>query len=826
MNTPFIFESSPGDELSNEALFGRESSWSQPEFEADFESGNDESVFEWEAPSTSRAGQRTPSATAIRILWPALGFRAVIAPRAGSSTNPAATDATRSICLLVLSSKPLTSEEAARYLRCVPWQQRHQHSIPAGQSRSFSRQELLVRPLAPAGAQDDGKLARAFSFGGTGSNSVTVSLSTYVLKKYSDWGLRHISEIRVSERASQRFAKGQYHLFWNQELPTSSNHSNEMALLLDKFARPRHQKFGAAWQSWNSSFLKEYGLEYGPRHAPYMAQDRGNRPVEVLHPLFVSSASESTVRIGHVTDTHISTRSDVFERNLGGHRNRVGRNPTPIRFNNWNRSFDEIYGNAKKSSDVILLTGDLIDYGRGHIARPTSGKDLGKDENYHEDRNWFLFYYLLAGGDPQNPKTRYTVPVYTTLGNHDWRLNPYPPFAPGSEDPEAFVHNDTSFNKETELPQIMRNAHDEGHKREYSYRLAVDIHVKGLVDRIPVLKTFAAAIRGIRTAGKAGLRATGYALWGLLVTNSLDIKGTPLETTAESVAWYLLLINPFLDYQFKLPTGHQFLMLDWSEDEEVKNVEDGKAQGVRAAKCLTSLQRWQVERFLASPGKAKTIGIHMPPLGARGDWTVAEVAAGAKSYAKGIVPMVAYQRLRLPNFPLLAIAPAGFYRWLAASYGSFLRHRTWFIQSLAKPQNSVRLVFSGHIHRKACLVVQPATLKFPKKGSPLPEVHRVLKLSGVTAASLARVAAGAMGPLYVNSTSAGPRGVQNLGSGTDSYVPPGFSLARLASTGVILALWQGSNPPAAWKTPDTSSAQREFAGAEFERAYDRDLVTV
>ena len=86
----------------------------------------------------------------------------------------------------------------------------------------------------------------------------------------------------------------------------------------------------------------------------------------------------------------------------------------------------------------------------------------------------------------------------------------------------------------------------------------------------------------------------------------------------ESVAWYLLLINPFLDYQFALPTGHQFLMLDFAEDEELKNTEEeANGQGPRSLSCLTPLQQWHVDLLIKSPGKAKTIGIHVPPIGPR-----------------------------------------------------------------------------------------------------------------------------------------------------------------------------------------------------------------
>ena len=824
MKNPFLFEAQPfasssgnpnsfkDEAFTNESLFGRETFHFQPEFE----SGSDEFGLEWEAPGASFARtQPSPNARGTRILWPALGFPAIIAPRQTASSNPAATDATRSICVLVLTAKPLSKEDAARYLRYVPWADRHQRFIPSGKSGAFSAQELIVRPVTLVGGQDDAKLCQAYAFGGGSSDSLVVSISTYVLKKYAAWGLTQLSEIRVSEAASQRLTAGQqYNLFWNDEQP--GDFSSEMNLLLDKFASPKQQKYGRAWQSWKSSYLQEYGLEYGSRYAPYKSKDKDARPVEVLHPLFVSVASGNTIRIGHVTDTHISVRSDVFERNLAGWR--LPGNANQIQFNNWNKSFESVYGPAKAHSDIVLLTGDLIDYGRGHIGQSNSGQDLGLDENYHEDRNWFLFYYLLAGNDPFNRAGRYTVPVYTTLGNHDWRLNPYPPFAPGSEDPEAFIHNYDKFDGTKERPAIMRKAHGPGWEREYSYRLNVNKHVDGLIDRIPVLRQAAAAYRAVKTAAKVGLRATGQALWGLLVSHNLDIKGTPLETTPESIAWYLLLINPFLDYQFALPGGHQFLMLDWSEDEEVKNFPDGKSAGVRAAKCLTSLQRWHVARFLASPGKAKTIGIHMPPIGPRGEWTVEDLTAGAKSYSAGAPPMVAWTRLRLPMFPLLAVVPhEGFSEWLAATYGSFLRNRTWFMDSLAKStQHGVRLVFSGHIHRNGCLVVRPATLQIPKKGSPIPEKYQTLKVTSVSPGQ--NPLRDAKGPLYVNTTSAGPRGVQTSRKG-GWHEWPGFSLARLVNTGVVTSVWQGLAPPAAWQTSAGNQVRQEVSDFEFEREF-------
>ena len=133
-------------------------------------------------------------------------------------------------------------------------------------------------------------------------------------------------------------------------------------------------------------------------------------------------------------------------------------------YNNWNRSFVRVYDDAKRDSDVVLLTGDLIDYGRGHWGVQARDR-LGDDRYYHADRNWFLFYYLLASRDA------YKQPSYTILGNHDWRFNPYPPLIKGAlPTPDTLINNYEQFTQE-EQRDILRKAHGPGYDRQFSYDL-------------------------------------------------------------------------------------------------------------------------------------------------------------------------------------------------------------------------------------------------------------------------------------------------------------------------------------------------------------------
>lgn len=710
---------------------------------------------------------------AARILWPALGFPAVIAPR---SAHEGAPTAQRSVCVLLVSDRPvLTAQDAARQLRIVPWAQRDRRWVEQGQPGSFSPADLTVRSDAP-----DGKLTKAqkddrgdlIVFGGDRyEDSIAVSLSRAVRTFYATLGLRHLHEIRVAERASARLPDGQHHVLWNGS--RDGGPSDELRMLIDHFAAPRRRRLAAGteaerrWLQQNLGFLvDEYRFDYGSLHPPYKAHDAQRRFTEVLHPLFVRRGPPAGVRLGHLTDTHVDVRADVYEHNLGrapapmsvlgGELRYRG---TPVRFNNWNRAFTRQYEDAKRDADAILITGDLIDYGRGHVGLIHDGRyrhELGVDSRYHPDRNWFLFYYLLASG------ARYSRPVYTVLGNHDWRLNPYPPFAPGAPCPKAFVHNYTDLEgpgREGWLRDIIRHAHGPGHDRRYAY---------------PDLDLLSAARAG-----------AGY------LAGNLDFAGSPVQTTVESVIWYLLLINPFLDYAFALPTGHQVLMLDWGEDEEIMNADEPRSWmgfGQRAANSLSPLQQWHVASFARSRGQAKVVGVHAPLLGPYPDWTDDDLRQGTKAYRPGEDARMRRPDGRIvtvPRHTITAIRPKDAPLGVSAEHGSIVRQRDWFLRALGTSSSGVRLVLSGHIHRHGLLVAYPPA---NDRDSRLLRSVTVAEVRGARSGMAAvRREAGRvrafLAPLYVNTTSAGPRG--NVYGARWRGVSPGWILVTLAADGTI-----------------------------------------
>lgn len=101
--------------------------------------------------------------------------------------------------------------------------------------------------------------------------------------------------------------------------------------------------------------------------------------------------------------------------------------------------------------------------------------------------------------------------------------------------------------------------------------------------------------------------------------------------------WYLLLINPFLDFAFPLPGGQQVLMLDWGKHEEIYNFEsaqDWMEFSQRAKNCLIPLQEWHVTQFARSSGAAKVIGIHAPPLGPSDQWSDSDLSERTKVFKR------------------------------------------------------------------------------------------------------------------------------------------------------------------------------------------------
>ena len=752
----------------------------------------------------------------VRILWPALGFPATIAPRSQVSGSPfKLSDATRCITVLLLTNATvLTAADVARGLRYVPWASRGRRNLLSVSDGSFPEAaiEILGETSKAGFAIPDSRDAfgELIMFGGGpgGEPAVTATLANRVREFYRGVGLTQLKEVRITEQASARLANGLYHLFWQGNPPADNAPSDEMALLVEQFARPRRAKLGDFWQRNSAFLLDEYQYEYRPMH-PSSGNPVKGRRMDILHPLFVDRARTERLRVGHLTDIHVSVRADVYEQNLLRHGSKVT-------YNNWNTSTVKGYEGAKGDSDIILLTGDLIDYGRGHWGRDALDS-LAQDQLYHDDRNWFLFHDLLASGDA------YRVPVYTSLGNHDWRINPYPPFAiAGAPEPPSFLHDHASYPIK-EQKRILELAHGPGFGRKFSYQTAAESKAQLILDEPgSALKALAKLITQ---------------------TSTLDEPGSPVETTVESVAWYLMAINPFFDYAFALPSGHQVLVLDWAKDEDVLfpiiyqgkewpymlwQLETASAPGPKAKSCLSPLQRKMVTRFVESSGSAKLIGMHAPPIGPYPDWLESDMLAGRKTYTdkKSARGRTDYATRRPDGtvepwngHPIFATRPRNGDVGMDTDYGSFVREHDWFLKQVGDPRRGVRAIFSGHIHRNGLYAVHVADASRGRELAGEMLVRQVVPaaVGGARPPAIVRTPDAFPGPLYVNTTCGGPRGHNMSRPPTEAErntgglsVDPGYARLDLLADGTIqLVEFRSSLAPSV--TVTQKPAGRELA---------------
>lgn len=765
----------------------------------------------------------TSSFVPARILWPALGFPGVV----HAVGHTALGNPTNQVHLLIVtSSDSLTPREVSAQLRYVPWtKRRERYSRGAAGENAFYAHDITVREVKPDG-QD--KLSEQLRFGG---GWVVANLAKRVRNFFAQRGMSHLYAIEISEKGTSRLiSETLYNLYWNSSNPKAKDTdlSDEMRMLLDGYAEidggsepaARTQAWGPRNQRARDHYinpdggqnvrmplgkeqhpfhymLAEYEYEYGAQRTPYFR-------TEVLHPLFVKTPRE-TIRIAHVTDVHVDTRHEVYARNLAS-------DPQARTFNNWNESFAELYWEARQY-DAILMTGDLIEFGRGHMEnnpKPGGGTfTLGDDDGYWRDRNWFLFYTKLAGGD-----TTYSAPVYTTLGNHDWRVNPYGPEAPGSPGASDFNLPDRSL---------------------------------------------------IKTAWGPDFQPVG----DTIVHDHFKAESKAIETTVDSVAWYLLLINPFFDYVAQYPAAleptlgeprrYSFLMLDWANEEETMKIglfstyeklvdESANAGGMIysrgapwAKSALTNLQKEAAAWFLTQERTAKVVGAHWGIVSPRPSWPQDSMLEGlidpcplcnGAGFQDEAVSPNATERVECPckkafkqtpgrrtRHPIVAfgnpggLSSADLFK-VQPRWGSLVTNREWFIQALA--DSDVSAVFCGHNHRYSTFYIRE------RDGAGDGRRAHEAYLAGAKFGSRAGIAVGVpedrlapfsldglankreQRPVFVNTVCGGPHATDKVSGGTAipgapenvnkgklrgrKRVAPGFRTIELRPNGDVVAI--------------------------------------
>ena len=429
-------------------------------------------------PASSSCLGEAGGRVAARILWPALGFPAVIAPRSAPQGPPARS--TRSACCSSATARRSPPRTPHATCGSSRGSERTRRQVRA----DLRRERAHVRSGAALERPQKDKHGDAVVFGGDRYERLhrrePVAGGPRVLRQSRACAICTRSACRSS--ASGRLPDGQYHLLWNGSAP--SGPSDEMRLLVDRFAVPRRRRIAAnteAERFWLRQQprlpVDEYRFEYGALHPPYQAAPQ-RRFTEVLHPgVRPPPDRQPQDRPPHRHARRRPQRRLRGEPPPGADRRDVDRRrsallpgrPRPVQQLEPRLRRPLRGREARRQGDPHHRRPDRL-RPRAHRARRRRApppRARPSTTATTRDRNWFLFYYLLAAGD------RYTQPVYTSLGNHDWRLNPYPPFAPETPEPDVvrpqLPSGSTTPCARGRSRRSCEIAHGPGHDKAFAY---------------------------------------------------------------------------------------------------------------------------------------------------------------------------------------------------------------------------------------------------------------------------------------------------------------------------------------------------------------------
>ncbi len=292
----------------------------------------------------------------------------------------------------------------------------------------------------------------------------------------------------------------------------------------------------------------KWDVEGGIKNGGYKTHLNGT-PVKLVHPFFRLEGSKNRLNVAHVTDTHVSTRWELFEKKL-----------PQSNFNNYNKRFSEILSqiNTEGAADAVILTGDMIDYNRGLYDRTSQDDVFAK---YLFNVNWLLFYEELL--------ENYEKPVFTVLGNHEYLPNPYPTLTQIDVGADWWliglgtilsagvlgfvlgffgISERQSFGSDMNLTIAqVESLCKEGSDERYTLEMDLIGDANPLIDARKKMNE--SKIEEI-LRNKAG--------------EQIDDPTGIWYTNVEAVTWYYLVINPFSDYCITYGET-SFLLLDWNE---------------------------------------------------------------------------------------------------------------------------------------------------------------------------------------------------------------------------------------------------------------------
>jgi 3',5'-cyclic AMP phosphodiesterase CpdA len=322
----------------------------------------------------------------------------------------------------------------------------------------------------------------------------------------------------------------------------------------------------------------------------------------------------------------------------------------PGEFSNYVEHFQHILSciNHNDEIDMIIHTGDITDYNRGYHNNEGEN-DFSRD--YYFNRNWLLFYEILL--------QEYEKPLFTILGNHDYRLHPYAP------DPLLFSRRIREFFNMAPTVNLTRREMNMLHE---------DPH-------------------------------------------ALHVLENHLITAPQSVQWYSLVINPLFDYQVSYG-NMMFMMLDWRrwEDHERRTPWARRVISKSQWEMLSDWHRTMVKRRKRMDDPLiSVVALHpsvFNPFPEMGDRELSSTAQTGIFYDARLIDTYNEEkdlvdgtfRLRRTEFIRLCLGNS--------TYGL---DNDFHIAS----ERSIDLILTGHAHRQAVFQIEDAHVYLRKSSSDI-----------------------------------------------------------------------------------------------------------
>jgi predicted MPP superfamily phosphohydrolase len=356
------------------------------------------------------------------------------------------------------------------------------------------------------------------------------------------------------------------------------------------------------------SLLRKRGRKTLPTLYDLILQDKEGKDERVnYHSIQIVQSTRGGCKFIHLTDIHAAKRNDEILGEVLKVKSARNRNEIVDAYINFNDRLREFIGIANAIAeegelDFVVMTGDLVDF----------AFHGWEDEPNAAENNWRTFIHLITGTGAEQAKGNpgLKVAVYTSTGNHDWRLHPYDPnmgscrdtfglkraelehYQYKSFDSREYPEDERAKRSKALTSQALKklNAAALKFKDKQKVRLTKILYNKittWVLGGMGVLGGLEGGVRLTWTASKlwvsvlAVLAGAGIG-WGIkkvlerLLRKTADVLvDNPLSAEVKALHYYLTHINPFFDYAFRYG-DHTFIVMDTGADVFIGKLLDGK----------------------------------------------------------------------------------------------------------------------------------------------------------------------------------------------------------------------------------------------------------